>query len=320
MRRIFFLALLAAGAACTYVRPVVPECRSFEKVTRSGNRGLINPLLDIEPQSDFAELRPFQRKLEHFVDKRKSAADIHHVSVYFRDLNDGPLFTIHATEKFIPASLLKVPLMLAVFKQAEEYPLFLNTKVRYEPQPDWTPSVATATLRPGGSYTIEQLVRAMIVDSDNGAAMLLDANIDPTSRERLYSDLGLSTEFVPNVDPEITVGEFATFFRVLYNASYLNQAHSQKALEYLSASEFSQGIKAGVPPEITVAHKFGERYNLSNKLRQLHDCGIVYYPPSPYILCVMTRDEDFAVQAELIRDVSKAVYDEVSSQTKPSSR
>lgn len=320
MQRRIFLVLLAAGAACTYVRPLVPECRSFEKVTRSGNRGLINPLLDIEPQSDFAELGPFRRKIEQLVDKRKSAADIHHVSVYFRDLNDGPLFTIHATEKFIPASLLKVPLMLAVFKEAEEYPLLLHTKVPYEPQPDWIPSVATATLRPGESYTIEQLLRALIVDSDNGAAMILDSTINPAGRERLYSDLGLSPSFVPNEDPEITVGEFATFFRILYNASYLSPAHSQKALEYLSASEFTQGIKAGVPPEITVAHKFGERFNFSNKLRQLHDCGIVYYPPSPYILCVMTRDEDFAIQTELIRDISKAVYDEVSSRTKPSPR
>ncbi|MBI2787392.1 MAG: hypothetical protein HYX59_01805 [Elusimicrobia bacterium] len=34
----------------------------------------------------------------------------------------------------------------------------------------------------------------------------------------------------------------------------------------------------------------------------------------------MTRDEDFAIQTELIQDISKAAYDAVSSQTKPSSR
>lgn len=314
------LVLLAFAAACGHARPDVRECRSIEKITRSGNRGLINPLLDVEPQLDFAELKPIQRKVEQLVDKRKSAADIHHVSVYYRDLNDGPLFTIRASEKFIPASLLKVPLMLAVFREAEEYPLLLKTRVRYETQPDWTPSVATATLHPGEMYTVEQLVRAMIVDSDNGAAMLLDASIDPSGREKLYSDLGLSAEFVPNVDPEVTVGEFATFFRILYNASYLSPAHSQQALEYLSKSEFSQGIRAGVPPGITVAHKFGERYSTTDNLRQLHDCGIVYYPPSPYILCVMTRDEDFAIQAELIRDISKTVYEEISAHSKLSSR
>ncbi|MBI2787393.1 MAG: serine hydrolase [Elusimicrobia bacterium] len=91
----------------------------------------------------------------------------------------APLFTIHAAGKFIPASLLKVPLMLAVFRGAEEYPLFLHPKAPYEQQPDWTPSVATATLRPGEPYKIDQPLRAMVVDSDNGAAMILDSTIDP---------------------------------------------------------------------------------------------------------------------------------------------
>jgi len=44
---------------------------------------------------------------------------------------------------------------------------------------------------------------------------------------------------------------------------------------------------------------------------QIHDCGIVYYPKNPYILCIMTRGTDFAVQERAIQDLSKFIYNKV---------
>jgi hypothetical protein len=60
-------------------------------------------------------------------------------------------------------------------------------------------------------------------------------------------------------DNNIRVKDYATFFRVLFNSSYLNKKNSEWVLELLSTTEFNSGIVAGLSPDIQVAHKFGER-------------------------------------------------------------
>jgi beta-lactamase class A len=88
---------------------------------------------------------------------------------------------------------------------------------------------------------------------------------------------------------------------------------SNKALEILSTVEFRDGLRAKLPPEIKIAHKFGERGTRDGF--QLHDCGIVYYPERPYLLCVMTRGQDMDSLKEVIQDISFMVYSEVSKST-----
>ncbi len=90
---------------------------------------------------------------------------------------------------------------------------------------------------------------------------------------------------------------------------------SEKALEFLSDVEFTKGLVAGVPKNIAVSHKFGERSIIdSEDIKQLHDCGIIYYPDRPYLLCVMTRGKNLDVLTDNVRVISYLVYDEIESQ------
>lgn len=99
-----------------------------------------------------------------------------------------------------------------------------------------------------------------------------------------------------------------------YNASYLSKEYSQKVLEMLAAADFKLGLAAGVPPGVVVANKFGEREGLPDDQKQLHDCGIIYFPENPYLLCVMmTQGPNFEYLPTIIKMVSKMVYDEVES-------
>jgi hypothetical protein len=71
---------------------------------------------------------------------------------------------------------------------------------------------------------------------------------------------------------------------------------------------------AGVPPEIVVSHKFGERHFEGDvEIEQLHDCGIVYKPNHPYMLCIMTRGHDVRTLAPVIAQISKMVYSHVGN-------
>jgi len=107
----------------------------------------------------------------------------------------------------------------------------------------------------------------------------------------------------------LSVKTFSSFFRILFNASYLSKASSERLLAILSRSSFRSGIAAGVPPNIVVANKYGEQSpGPQVPAGELHDCGIVYYPDSPYVLCVMTEGPGFEGNAAAIREISRMVF------------
>src|SRR6185369_15084928 len=102
---------------------------------REGQTHYINPLLACDIADNVIsepELAPFKNKIEKYlnsgIDKRLSKK----VSVYFRELNDGYWFSIGDTERYTPASLRKVPLMIALLKQAEKEGGLLDRRVKFD--------------------------------------------------------------------------------------------------------------------------------------------------------------------------------------------
>lgn len=173
----------------------------------------------------------------------------------------------------------------------------------------------------GKTYTVSDLIKYMIVYSDNNAANSLAAHVDSNSLSEVYFDLGIPVS--PDLSEEtMTPKIYSYIFRILYNATYLSKPMSQYALSLLSAVDFSNGIKAGIPADMPSARKFGERTVLNKNIatadpnlisRELHDCGIVYYPQNPYILCIMAKGSDFAKLSKIISDISSIAYQETAS-------
>ena len=262
------------------------------------------------------ELRSFKTKIIDYVDKAAKGESLAHVSVYFRDLNNGPWIGINEHAEFVPGSLLKVPMMVSLLRRAETEPGLLDTLVVFKPgmtAPEEQRFGVKSILQPGRSYTVDFLLSEMIGHSDNIATLLLFDRFGVEGIRAIYDDLGIPTP-PDGVPSTLQVKSYASIFRILYNASYLGRKMSEKGLAYLSDTEFSVGITAGVPVSLPVAHKYGERVVPENNLKQLHDCGVVYYPGHPYILCVMTHGGDYDKLARTIREVSAIVYQEVSAQ------
>lgn len=286
---------------------------------RQGTYEFINPLLECEiaEEGTFKELRPFKAAVSELANKIIGAGKATHISVYFRDLNNGPWFGINEKETFAAGSLLKVPLIIMAFYQEGLTPGFLNKIVSYE-KPFDLPKEYFQDIKPkekielGKDYSIEELARRAIKYSDNDATVLLYENIDNLLFNKIHSDLGVI--FPTDETPEnyITVKNYASFFRILFNASYLGQTASERALKMLSETDFQDGLAAGIPRNVKIAHKFGERGVDDEK--QLHDCGIIYYPNHPYLLCVMNKGANLDSLAKNIADISRLAYMEVDKQ------
>ena len=269
------------------------------------------------------ELKPFQYKVNALIEntlKRGSAAA---VSVYFRDLNHGNGFGIRDQDKFSPKSLLKVPLMIAYFKWAETNPLILRKTLMSTGTGQETvqgQGDQVKKLEPGKAYTINDLIFRMIAHDDAEAYTLLYANLPSNRLEKIFNDLYV--EYDPlKQENSLSLKAFAVFFRVLYNSSFLTEEMSEKALRYLSKSAFQTAMAAGIPPNVDIASKRGERRisvasNGSEKeLSQLHEFGIIYHPHRPFLLGIMVQGEDLDQLTKIIRDITRLVYEEVDKQS-----
>ncbi len=289
------------------------------QVRQKGTYRFINPLLECDIQGfEFnRKYIPFEDEVKHEISRlNEGSYNGNEFAVYFRDLNNGPWFGINEEEAFTPASLMKVPLMIAYFKQAERDPGILDEKIKLESaDSSYYQNIDSGLdLIVGTEYSVRELIDFMIINSDNGAMLTLLNYIDPAQLEKVYTDLGITVPNIRTPEDYMSVKEYASFFRIMYNAAYLDEEHSEKALDLLSRSQFHAGLVAGVPAGIKVSHKFGERKNIyiGQQTDQLHECGIIYYPERPYLLCVMTRGSDLNVLANFIKDISSLIYRQIN--------
>ncbi len=276
---------------------------------------LTNPILDCEVASNEGSLIVFSKDVNEKTNEIKDKYSLDHISLYFRDLNNGPWVGIDEKEVFSPASLLKVPIFIAFLKEAENNPAILDKKVKIS-ESDINKSfhqniVSSNTLVAGQEYSLFDISKYMIIESDNTAVSILLNNINPDNIKGVFESVGVPYK---DTSTEIDLGikDYAGFFRVLYNSSYLNREMSEKALEVLSQGDYKDGLVAGVPAGTIVSHKFGERsIPNQNDSTQLHDCGIIYYPNNPYLLCIMTRGNDLASQGKATKELSSYIYNQV---------
>lgn len=312
---IFFLIL---GGILWYLTPRW-EIQDNETMSiRQSGYNFINPLLECETSTTWNNQKyiPFEKELIRKIEGIESSHSGTHISVYFRNLRNGPWFGVNENADFSPASLMKLPIFLMYLKWSEKDPSILKQTITITgensmPQ-NFPPEIEVQN---GSWYTVSDLLFHLIVYSDNLASNNLLAYIPEEIQNMVFTDLNIPLP--KDVDYTLSVKEYASFFRMLYNASYLSREDSELALQTLSQAKFHGGITGKIPNNVVVAHKFGEREMLDasgNTVNQLHDCGIVYYTPYPYLVCIMSRgDTDINTLSNIIQDTSKTIYDEVSN-------
>lgn len=288
------------------------------RIKASGFR-FTSPLLDVELPEGMAvnrDIHHFKYKVNELVAKLTDGTKVNGISVYYRDLADGPWFGINENVVFNPASMMKVPLMISWLKRAEKRPEILKKKILFDENIDMSAMQNIKpryTLEKGHEYTVEVLLEYMMAYSDNNATSLLFKNISQPELNAVLDGMDVDNH-LDDGNNSISVHGYSGFFRILYNASFLSREMSEKALELLSKEEFPQGISAGVPKGTIVAGKYGETQNETGKSElQLHEFGIVYHPKGHYILGIMTRGNDIKQQTDVIREISALVYHEVDA-------
>lgn len=291
----------------SFIKKVSSESARLEK--RESGFTFINPLLECEYISNQGELslKDIKTNIEKIVKKYPSES----ISIYYRDLLNGPWYGINEDQQFAPQSLLKLPVAISYLKYAEKDLFILEKKIEVEEISGSNLEVED-NLTVGEEYSVLTLIERAIIKSDNVAFQLLVKNIPEEQIKKTHEDLGIAYPSSSTPDDFISVKAYSSLFRVLYNASYLSRNFSEQLLAMLSQAEFKNGLVAGAPEGTLIAHKFGIQNN-SSEIKQLHDCGIVYLPDKPYLLCVMTKGENLSELENTIENISRDIYHAVSN-------
>lgn len=318
----FFIAGAFIGGLTLFLALNI-EFPTLQKIHIQNSKGqYTNPLLatNLQSETQFGQHRVLRLKLNGFLKSAQSRRFITDASIYFRDIEPGLWVNINGDGKFSPGKLLKIPIMIVYFKLAAADPSILDQQLTYYNGFAGRSSVSEnlfsvkEKLENGKPYTVNELIRSMIVFSDDAAANLLFDNLDKNSLNEVFSDLGIDFKEDKETTDFISLKTYELFFRVLYNATYLSREYSEQALKLFVESDNSIGLGASLPKDIPIANRYGGRHiknsGDSTKL-EIYDCGIVYYPSHPYILCAIVQGDNLENMKRFLYDLGAITFQEV---------
>lgn len=249
--------------------------------------------------------------LINFLDLRKSLHSMvdpygDNFALYFEYLPTGTSIGINSNNEYYVASLFKLPVVMSYYKHKENNHITTDKIVGI--RPDEVDPRFGDLWKKGVGYQIslEDAAKIAITDSDNTAVQVLGPYIGEKDFQDVYDAIDIELK-ISSEGALLSPKNYSSILKSLYFSAVLNRDNSEKILEYLDDSKFNDKLPAGVPENIPVAHKIGVIDGQSYL-----DCGIVYAPRRPYLLCMVSKSDEVTAR-DRMKKVSKAVYDFVST-------
>jgi beta-lactamase class A len=255
--------------------------------------------------------------------ERAERASTGTVGVYARSMSPGPAAAAYnADESFPTASVMKLLVLVALYRRAEREPALL---ARHIVTPDREVVDGSPLFYPAprdASFSVATLARAMIVQSDNTASnQLIDLlgfeEINETARgcgmqhtvlKRHFMDAHAMANHSENVSTPRDIGMLLYAMERGWREGLHTVAAPltcRRMIDILLHQEDHEKIGSGIPAGVALANKTGEITNVRN------DAAIVDpYGDSPYILVVLTKNlSDFSLGVRAIRRIARAVHE-----------
>jgi beta-lactamase class A len=236
------------------------------------------------------------------------AEDILNYSVSIKDLKTNSSVEINADEIFYPASISKLPIAVLILRDIESGLIKLDDNLVLIDEMKAYDSDILFALPSGTELSIGELLRLMLVESDNTAMMILEELLGGNElvNYRTLNELGVSK--LSRYPMETTAREVDKILENIIRGKYLNKELNSLLIQHMSNTSLGSQdrIAKGVPKGIKVAHKIGELVTEYGYVYQ--DCGIVFAPKGDLSIVVLNRDIDRDQAKEKIREITEFTY------------
>lgn len=237
-------------------------------------------------------------------------------SIFVWEFDSGKYVDIGADKIYSAASIIKIPVLIQLFKSIEANQLTIYDEMTLTPYYKAEGSGSLQTKATDSNYTIDELARMMITESDNSATNMLMSRIgsmtDVNSGIRSW---GLKRTQVSNWLPDIegtnytTANDLATMLYNLDNPGFLNINSREYMIDYMSHVENNRLIQAGLPKGALFVHKTGDIGKM------LGDAGIVYTPEGKKYICVILANRPYnsPLGKDFIQKASTIIYNSINT-------
>jgi beta-lactamase class A len=268
----------------------------FQQTTAADSDNLPAATLEVSGKYDSG---PLKEDLEGYIKNYKGQ-----YGIYYYNIDSGEGFGINDTDEYTAASTIKLPLNLYLYNKIKSGAIDPGSTLTYLKEDYESGTGGIQYEKFGTSYTIDELSRLSIEESDNVAANMLIRNLGVENFKQYMRQVG--GVVVRDGENISCPRDMALYMKLVYEFSKNEGELGQKLMGILMDTQFNDKIPAPLPDNIKVAHKIG------NQVGVVNDVGIVF-ADSPYILAVMSKDVNEEEAAAVIPAISKKVYDYVSS-------
>jgi beta-lactamase class A len=230
------------------------------------------------------------------------------VGVAVLDLERGSTASVNADRRFPAASLFKLPILVEVLAQEQVHRLEPDKLLEIGAD-DWTDGSGVLQARVGDRLAVQELVRLMVQQSDNIAALVLLDAVGSDNVNATLERLGLEqTRIVDRRRGEsgehvTSAGDMARLLQIMSSGQLIDADVSEQALRLLELKQGQTWLAESLPWWVKVAHKWGDLPDAR------HDAGIVFTPRGNYVSVVLTEDALPDEAERAIARTAAAAYD-----------
>lgn len=241
------------------------------------------------------------------------------VGLYIKDLRSGRTFERQADQPFVSASLIKLPILAAAFQAVLDGKVSFDSKLRYQRSEKRGGSGILKWFRSGSYFSFSNLLTNMITHSDNTATAMVIDRLGYGYLNQCFKDFGLtvtrisptgmslSNHLNPEKDNYTTAKEMGELLEKIYFHHIVGDEFSLQILGLLKAANSRNRLGKNLPKTWSLARKTGLLRN------NCHDVGIVFTPSGDYVICVLTRQNNYRMAKNLISTIGKTAYDSLGT-------
>ena len=270
------------------------------------------PALEDAPDDGREEVEDGMKEVRETVEEYEGVA-----GVYVKKPGEQGGYGIRPDERFYTASVVKVPVMAAVYRRVEEGELSLDETVAstdrdYAGGAGWLQWEEESV-----SYTVSDYLGLMMVESDNVATNVLvravggPEYVNETARKLGAEDTELQQKVTdqrgatPGLDNHTTPSDMADILDSIATGEAASEEHTTQMLDLMRANDLESWIEGGLPPGVQTANKGGWLDGVYN------DLCLVQSEEGAYIISIFSKygPPQVAEGAALNREISSEVWE-----------
>jgi beta-lactamase class A len=264
------------------------------------------------PESDRERV---QKVLE---EARQEIEDYNGVAgLYVWDLEEDFGYGIRPDEQFFTASIIKVPIMVAVYRKVDAGELEFSQQIEIKEE-DWAAGAGWLQWEKAGTkQTVGDLLLLMMTQSDNVAANALVRtvggadHVNEVARSMgaedtvLYQKVSSERGVVPALDNRSTPRDMATMMQQIAEGKAASEKSCGYMIDLMHENKLDWWLDEGLPSGVDAANKAGWLYRVYDEV------GIVENEDRHYVIAILSKhgEADVNQGQDLIKNLSSAVWE-----------